>query len=194
MDTAACIEREYGLSQSAVVAAGAGTEADVRRIERGAETPLCAKMFRHPVDVAATERVALMDQLRRSAGLPFPRLHRTRYGHPSTTIEGRPLVVLDWVSGSTLETLCRTYAEAAAATLAKLHTALARVSAPTVATRPSWETDGAANAIERCLGLRAEIACLEAPSPFDDVIAEALSERIDDLGIADDLLKLKVGG
>lgn len=173
------IAREYDIVPSAVVAAGGGVESDVWRIERGDAPSLCLKWFRGPVDHTLIERTSLMDWLARR-GLPFPRLHRTRSRNAVATFEGRAVVVLDWIEGSMLDELCETTAKAAAVTLAEIHDALAEHQAP-AASPPSWQTCDVDDVIDRCRRLRGHIQRLDERSTIDDLIDNALADRIRDL-------------
>ena len=177
---ASFVAREYDIVAPSVVAAGRGVESQVWRIEGGDAPPLCVKWFRGPVDSTIVERTTVMDRLARR-GLPFPRLHRARSRDAVATFEGRAVVVSEWIEGSMIDELCGTSAEAAAAILAETHAALAEQRAPAAVSPPSWQTCDVEDTIDRCRRLRGHIRRLDERSALDDLIDDALAERIRDL-------------
>ena len=177
---ASFVAREYDIVAPSVVVAGRGVESEVWRIEGGEAPPLCLKWFRNQVDHTIVERTTVMERLARR-GLPFPRLHRARSRDAVATFEGRAVVVTDWTEGSMIDKLCEASAQAAAAVLAEVHAALAEQQAPAAVSPPSWQTCDVENMIDRCRGLRGHIRRLDERSALDDLIDDALAERIRDL-------------
>lgn len=186
---ASLLAREYGLRPSSVVLAGSGVEADVWRIDLDGAHPLCFKWFRGPVDQTTVSRTLLMDRLARR-GMPFPRLHCTGSHDPSASLDGRAVVVVDWLVGSMRDELCVESATAAAVALAEVHQAL-RSEPPTGSygrhALPTWQTCGVAEATDRCDALREHIGRLNVQSELDLKIDVALGERKEDLRRADEL-------
>jgi homoserine kinase type II len=181
------IAREYDILPSAVAAVGGGVESEVWRLERGDAPSLCLKWFRGQ-DRALVERTSvIMDWLARR-GLPFPRLHRTRLRDAVATFEGRAVIVLDWIEGYMLDAFGETTAQAVAVSLADMHDALAEYETP-VAAAPSWQTCDVEDVIDRCLRIRGHIQRLDERSPIDDLIDNALTDRIRDLKRVDGLRK-----
>ncbi|MEV0612314.1 hypothetical protein AB0I81_03250 [Nonomuraea sp. NPDC050404] len=183
---ASFVGREYGVVPSAVAAGGAGVEAEVWRVGRERASPLCLKWFRGPADRALVERTILMDRLARR-GLPFPRVHRTRSGEVVSALEGRAVVVVDWLDGGILDEFGAASAGAAGAVLAETHGVLAERRVPAPASPPPWRTADVEEAVERCRSLRGRIRRLKERSALDDRIDEALAARITDLRRAREL-------
>lgn len=169
--------RTYGIVPSSAVAAGAGVESEVWRIDVGDAPALCLKWFRGPVDHTIIQRTILMDRLARR-GLPYPRLHRARSGDAISTFDGRAVLVLDWIEGSILDRLCVASAESAAAALAATHDALAEQPPPTAPSPPLWQTREVEDMVDRCRRLRGHIRRLDERTAIDDLIDHALYVRI----------------
>ncbi len=181
----AFLRRVYDVSPAAIRHVGGGVESEVWRVERDGESPLCLKWFHTATDATVVQRSLLMDRLARR-GLPFPLLRRTRWGEPAATLDGRTVLLMDWIDGSTIPALCTASAAAAGATLADLHSILAEEPAAGAAP-PSWRTASAEEMIGACERLRAAISRLAERTPLDEAIDDALAERVAYLRRVDDL-------